>query len=167
MASLLPLPPGAHEWPADTGTQDLNSFVKLMYAPDAQQQELPLMTRRGFVVAATRGWRAQDGTQVHAYLIKFSAATGAESFYDGVTNTWRDHTDEGTVFDDASDQATGLSVTKLDKLGNAGVILMTHRGDTAIYLHYFTAATPDQAGASALLHRQLDLLAHPAAPAGA
>ncbi|WP_145910104.1 hypothetical protein [Kitasatospora viridis] len=166
-ASLLPLPAGAHEWPDQTGLQDVDGFVKLLYAPSAQQGELPIMTRRGFVVAATRAWRAQDGTQVHAYLVKFTAPTGAASWYDGMTASWRDNPDEGTVFEDSADQATGLSVTKLDKLGNAGAILMAHQGDTGIYLHYFTAATPDQAGVSALMHQQLNLLAHPAAPPAA
>lgn len=59
---------------------------------------------------------------------------------------------------DPADHATGSVISTLDNLGNAGVKLISARNNLFVYVHYFTAATPDRSAAQNLLHRQLDAL---------
>jgi hypothetical protein len=162
LAQVIPLPAGAHEWTDQSGVLDLTGFVHGFFASDAWTEEMSRGQRRGFVTAARRAWRTTDGSQADVFLVQFGSANGAQSLYDGLSSGWKDDTSKGSVFNDAADQAVGRTISTLDKLGNARTSLMTVRGNTVVYLSYFTAATPDQTSAQALFHSQLDALGHPA-----
>ncbi|MGC0313885.1 hypothetical protein [Kitasatospora acidiphila] len=167
MAQVMPLPGGAHEWTDQTGVLDLDGFVHGFFTSNAWSEETSLSKERGFVTAARRGWRATDGSQSFVFLVQFANAAGAQSLYDSISEGWKQNPDQGTVFTDPADQATGLSVTKLDKYGNAYAKVMAVQGNTLIRTLYFTAANPDKAGAQDLLHRQLAAMSNPAAQVGA
>ncbi|SEG95847.1 hypothetical protein SAMN05216223_1355 [Actinacidiphila yanglinensis] len=159
MAAALPVPPGAHAWTDRNGGLDLDGFAHGLFAANHVSQEKAVLVRRHFVAAARQSWISTDGSQVDIFLVRFAAPTGAESTYKSMAHTWQttgkphQHT-----FADPADHATGSVISTIDNLGNAGVKLISVRNNLFVYIHYFTAATPDRSGAQSLLHRQLGAL---------
>ena len=159
MATIVPVPAGAHAWTDRDGALDSDGFAHALFAPDAVSREKALLVRRRFVAAARQGWISADGSQADIFLVRFAASTGAESMYKSMAHTWQTKsTPHQQAFADPTDHATGSVISTLDKLGNAGVKLISVRDNLFVYIHYFTAATPDRGGAQNLLRRQLDAL---------
>lgn len=159
MADILPVPPGAYAWTDRNGALDLDGFAHGLFAANHVSQEKALLARRHFVAAARQGWIGTDGSQADIFLVRFAAPTGAESMYKSMAHTWQTTgKPHQQTFADPADHATGSVITTIDELGNAGVKMISVRGDLFVYVHYFTAGTPDRSGALDLLHRQLDAL---------
>ncbi|MBM9506228.1 hypothetical protein [Actinacidiphila acididurans] len=159
LATILPVPAGAHAWTVRNGVLDLDGFARGLFAADAVSGEKAVLARRRFVVAARQSWFGTDGSQADIFLVRFAAPTGAESMYESMAHTWQTgNTPHQTIFADPADHATGAVNSAVDKLGNAGVKMISVRGDVFVYVHYFTAATPDRSGAQHLFRRQLDAL---------
>lgn len=160
MATILPVPADAHAWTVRNGVLDLDGFAHGLFAADAVSGEKAVLVRRRFVVAARQSWISADGSQADIFLVRFAAPTGAESMYESMAHTWQtSDKPHQRAFADPADHATGSVDSAVDKLGNAGVKLISARDDVFVYVHYFTAATPDRGGAQNLLRRQLDALA--------
>ncbi|MCZ0989370.1 hypothetical protein [Streptomyces diastatochromogenes] len=159
MAAILPVPAGAHAWTDRNGPLELNGFAHELFKPDAVSREKAVLVRRRFVAAARQGWISPDASQADIFLVRFAAPTGAESMYKSMAHTWQtSSTPHQKTFADPADHATGSAISDLDKLGNASVKLISVRKNLFVYIHYFTAATPDRSEAQDLLHRQLDAL---------
>ncbi|MES4888892.1 hypothetical protein [Streptomyces sp. NPDC096012] len=159
MAAIVPVPAGAHAWTDRNGALDLDGFAHGLFKAEAVSQEKAVLVRRRFVAAARQGWIANDGSQADIFLVRFAAPTGAESMYKSTAASWRTKsTPHQRTFADPADHATGCVISSLDNLGNASVKLISFRSDLFVYVHYFTAATPDRSGAQKLLRRQLDAL---------
>lgn len=159
LATILPVPAGAHAWTDRNGALDLDGFAHALFKPDFVSRAKAVLVRRRFVAAARQGWISNDGSQTDIFLVRFAAPTGAESMYKSMAHTWQttgaphQHT-----FAAPADHATGSVISTLDNLGNASVKLISVRKNLFVYIHYFTPATPDRSGALNLLHRQLDAL---------
>ncbi|MGV9563929.1 hypothetical protein [Streptomyces sp. NPDC003480] len=159
MATILPVPAGAHAWTDRNGALDLDGFAHGLFRADLVSREKAVLVRRRFVAAARQGWISTDGSQADIFLVRFAAPTGAESMYKSLAHTWQTTgTPHQQTFADPADHATGSVISTLDNLGNAGVKLISVRKNLFVYIHYYTAATPDRSGAQNLLHRQLDAL---------
>jgi hypothetical protein len=124
----------------------------------ATADETGLATRRGFVTSARQGWINTNGTQSEVFLIQFGAPAGARSMDLDLTGNWKVNQPDGRPFTDSAVPASGIVINKLDSLGNAEVRLAAVRGDILVYIRYYSAATPDKAGAESLLHRQIKTL---------
>ncbi|MQY34628.1 hypothetical protein SRB17_25980 [Streptomyces sp. RB17] len=160
-ATILPVPAGAHAWTDRNGVLDLDGFARGLFKADAVSREKAVLLGRRFVAAARQGWISTDGSQADIFLVRFAAPSGAESMYKSMAHTWQTRsTPHQQTFADPADHATGSVVSSLDKLGNAGVKLISVRNNLFVYIHCFTAATPDRSGAQNLLRRQLDALAN-------
>lgn len=158
MTTILPVPAGAHPWTDRNGPLDLDGFTQALFKSDAKREKA-LLVRRRFTGAARQGWISLDGSQTDVFLVRFAAPTGAESMYKSLAHTWQDaSTPDRKTFADHADHATGRVISTIDDLGNAGVELISVHKNVFVYLHYFTAATPDRKGAQNLLHRQLEAL---------
>ncbi|MGW4567849.1 hypothetical protein ACWEN3_37550 [Streptomyces sp. NPDC004561] len=159
MATILPVPAGAHAWTDRNGALDLDGFAHGLFKADVVWREKAVLVRRRFVAAARQGWIGNDGGQTDIFLVRFTAPTGAESMYKSMAHTWQTKsTPHQRTFADPADHATGSVISTLDNLGNASVKLISVRNNLFVYIHYYTAATPDRRGAQNLLHHQLDAL---------
>ncbi|MEV6295576.1 hypothetical protein AB0M41_35315 [Streptomyces sp. NPDC051896] len=159
MATIVPVPAGAHAWTDRNGALDLDGFAHGLFKADVVSREKAVLVRRRFVAAARQGWIGNDGSQADIFLVRFAAPTGAESMYKSMAATWQaKSTPHQRTFADPADHATGCVISSLDNLGNASVKLISVRSNLFVYVHYFTAATPDRSGAQKLLHRQLDAI---------
>jgi hypothetical protein len=159
LGKMVPYPTGARPWThSRTGAFGLNDFIDNFYQQAARVEELPLAQRRGFTGAARHGWFTADGSQAEVWLVDFAQTSGAQSMFLGLTDSWKQNTSAGPLYQDPVVHGTGQVNPTLDSLGDATVKEAAVVGRTLAYVIYFSAATPDKASAMALLKQQVAAL---------
>ena len=112
----MALPRGARAWPQNedngvTGVMDLKQLLVRFADPSDRQQVTSEEQDRGFRYAVRRNWTAKDGSQADVYLLRFAAATGAQSF------------------------TLGYQGSAADTVGASGTFTVPHSGDAKGYEH--------------------------------
>jgi hypothetical protein len=156
---VLPVPAGATPWTANTNQpMSLDAFVRGFYVQSGWAEEEGLYKQRRFASGAIEGWINPDGSQQLITIVRFAAAQGAQSMFDGTTATWRTNPKPATMLTDAAVSGVGWVNPALDAHGDARVEIAARIGDTVVDVTEWTAATPDVAAAKALLLQQYENL---------
>ena len=159
LLGVLPVPAGAS--PSSDNTNALMnrvSFVKAFYPQSEWTSEEALYVRRGFVAGVMQAWDNADGSQQSITLARFATPAGATSAFDEVVSFGKNWPKPVTTPTDPATGAGGFIDPTLDSSGDAVVEWVAAVGDTMIFVNEWTAAKPDPAAATALLHQQYDRL---------
>jgi hypothetical protein len=156
---FMPYPTGAKPWVKNkTGPLAIREFIDDFYVADAQQDEANLAKTRGMQGVARHGWFNKDQTQTEVYLVKFSAAKGAQDMYADLLDSWTGKAAPIVEFDDAAVHGKGQVNPTVDDQNNATVKIAFTVGDTFVYVRGFSPSTPDKPGAMALALKQYTML---------
>jgi hypothetical protein len=156
---VLPLPAGARPYSANTNRSlSLKAFVQQFYVKTAWADEEGLDARRGFKTGEVEGWTNTDGSEQIISIARFKTAQGAKSMYEGMTTGYTQHPKPATQLKDAAVGGLGWVNPTLDSFGNARVEIAAEVRDEVVIVVEYTAATPDAAGAKALMLKQYDSL---------
>jgi hypothetical protein len=159
VARFSPYPAGARPWVKNkTGPLALDEFVELFYVEDAWTDEKSLAKQRGMQGVARHGWFNKDESQTELYLVKFSAAHGAQDIYQDLMDSWADKTGSVTSFDAPAVHGKGLIDPVADSQGDTTVKIAFVVNDVFVYMRYYTPGTPDKTGAMALALKQYTTL---------
>ncbi|MFB7668679.1 hypothetical protein ACFC1R_32960 [Kitasatospora sp. NPDC056138] len=152
LAALPTLPSEGKPWVGSTGPVGLLTFDQYidMLPPATQQIARPKETRRGLQFAARRNWAQPDGVLVDVRLVRYAAPSGARSYFlaEQSVHLATSATDTFTV--PGVPDSSGLAIPKLDKAGNASVMVQIVAGDTVVLVFEASPATPDRDNATAV-----------------
>jgi hypothetical protein len=152
-------PAGARPWVSNkTGPLALDEFVELFYVPDAWTDEKSLAKQRGMQGVARRGWFNKDESQTEVFMVKFSAARGAQDMYQDLLDSWADKTGSATAFDDAAVHGKGLINPVADSQGDTTVKIAFVVDDVFVYVRDYSPTTPDKTGTMSLALKQYTTL---------
>ncbi|GAA4984139.1 hypothetical protein GCM10025734_06750 [Kitasatospora paranensis] len=111
--------------------------------------------QRRFVTAVRRGWTSADDSQDEVILIRYQAASGAQSMRLNLCRTWqRDST--VTWFAGPTNDSCGVDHKELDSDGFTSSEVFTTRGSLVVWAIHFSAGSPDREATRALAQRQLN-----------
>jgi hypothetical protein len=161
VARFSPYPAGARPWVKNkTGPLALDEFVELFYVQDAWPDEKALAKQRGMQGVARHGWFNKDETQTEVYLVKFSAAGGAQKMYQDLLGSWADKSRTGSVteFDAPTVHGKGEIDPVADSQGDTTVKVAFVVGDVFAYVRDYSPTAPDKAGTVALALKQYTTL---------
>ena len=157
VARFSPYPAGARPWVKNkTGPLAVDEFVELFYVQDAWVDEKDLAKQRGMQGVARHGWFNKDETQTEVFLVKFSAARGAQDMYQDLLSSWADKSGAGPVtgFDAPTVHGKGQVDPVADGQGNTTVKVAFVVGDVFVYVRDYSPGTPDKVGTVALAGKQ-------------
>ncbi|MFI2205574.1 hypothetical protein ACH47Z_33330 [Streptomyces sp. NPDC020192] len=135
---------------APRSTLDLDQFVRGMFVAKSITAEKEYLQEQGFVHAAETNWDAADGTGAVIFLIKFRGAAEARGYVDSLSASM------ATSASALAGLPDGRILTA-DSADSYGDIVMQARftvGDIAVEMHYYSHATADRAGLTALAQAQ-------------
>lgn len=152
----LPTPPdGSMAWakvqsPTLRGVLDLDQFVQAYFDSAGQASGLTTEQQRGFQYAVRVDWQGDDGSYADAYIVHYSAASGALAFYSGQLKV-------STAGYAGAGQVSGITDSKLytdstlDSFGNASVKAWAVAGSNVISLYTLTPSQPGTEAASRMI----------------
>jgi hypothetical protein len=156
---VLPVPANATPYSQNTNApMGLKAFVQRLYVKSSWKEQESLLTGWGFTTGAVELWTNPDGSEQQIVIVRFATALGAQSHFQGLTNTWRDQPAPSRVITDAAVGGLGWVNPTQDSYGNFRVDIAVCDGDEVIDVTESTPLSPDIAAAEALMLKQYDSL---------